>query len=203
MRDNGTPRARVAVIDDQPSVDLLCEVLSERYRVVGITRDRVSRRRIVESRPDVIIIDLDLRGDEGIARLGRLRSDARLAAIPMIVCSADAYALREHEAPLAAMPNLFVLPKPFSLDDLHAVVRAAVEITRRRWSAGRSAGRYGMTGDVRTAASAIEQRQKPIGLDRLLDDRLNLQRAGIDSAVVGDDHRADPGEAGSIEHTSP
>jgi CheY-like chemotaxis protein len=120
------PRARVVVVDDQPFVDLLREVLADRYQVVAVPHDRLSRRRIAQTRPDVLMIDLDLRRDDGLASFRQLRSDSRLMTVPTIVCSADVYALRDVEPALAALNPLTVLPKPFSLDELESVLAGAL-----------------------------------------------------------------------------
>lgn len=122
----GRARPRLVIVDDQPFVALLREALCDRYQVVAVGRERLSRRSVVDARPDAVVIDVDLRADDALARLGELRDWGSLAAVPTIMTTADGYAVREHSAALEGMPGLFVLAKPFSLDQLESLIALAL-----------------------------------------------------------------------------
>lgn len=74
------------------------------------------------ARPDLLIVDLLLGGASGWEIVALARADVSLAAIPIIVCSADVAQLKERANELAAIGNMHILAKPFGIDDLTRLV---------------------------------------------------------------------------------
>lgn len=123
-------RARISVVNDTESfLSLIREALRDRYDVATFNGEGLTTERLVESRPELIMVDLVMRGRElsGWDVIQLCRADERLSTVPIIVCSADSEQLRERAADMATIPSLTVLEKPFGLDELDAAVEGALE----------------------------------------------------------------------------
>lgn len=69
--------------------------------------------------PDLIISDLVMPGMDGLAFLQQVRQNPHWSRIRFIIMSGDAQAERLRQSHVSADG---VLPKPFSLDDLHQII---------------------------------------------------------------------------------
>jgi two-component system chemotaxis response regulator CheY len=127
MAGDRTGRPRVVILEDQHEFfELLRDALSDSYQVVALTEHEAGSDRINGSDPDLVMIDLRLGLTDGWQRVVGLRADPLLAGIPLVICTADVYALREHDGELKALPNTFALTKPFDLDDLELLLGQAI-----------------------------------------------------------------------------
>ncbi len=118
-----TPLIAVAN-DDTDFLALMSDLLTdEGYRV---SIHRVAKNAFAElkaARPDLIVLDIQMETPEaGWTLLELLTLDPTLAAIPVLVCSADVVALRAKAENLRAH-GCDALEKPFDLDDLLGKVR--------------------------------------------------------------------------------
>ena len=116
--------ARVLIIDDDSDIrDAVSEVLSlEGHEVFTAAEGEQGLVRCRQVRPDLILLDLMMPGMNGWDFLKSLRRDEELGLTRVVVVSA-----------LGRVPELPVsgfLPKPFGLDALVAVVRAATDQPR-------------------------------------------------------------------------
>jgi DNA-binding response OmpR family regulator len=122
-------RARITVVNDTESfLTLIRDALHDRFTVATFNGQDLTVERLVETKPDLLMIDLVMRGRElsGWDIIQLCRNDERLRNVPILVCSADLRQLRSRKAELAAIPSLTVLEKPFGLADLDAAVEAAL-----------------------------------------------------------------------------
>jgi DNA-binding response OmpR family regulator len=122
--------SRITVVNDTESfLNLIRDALQDRYVVTTFNGLHLTTQRLVDSRPDLIMVDLVMRGRDlsGWDVIQLCRADERLSTVPIIVCSADAGQLRERAADLATIASLTVLEKPFGLDELDAAVEGALE----------------------------------------------------------------------------
>ena len=87
-----TARARVLCIEDDPEmIDLIRVILEQRgYEVVGMTTGAQGLRAARETRPDLVLLDLMMPGMDGWEVYRRLREDAELADVPVVVVTAKA-----------------------------------------------------------------------------------------------------------------
>ena len=123
-------RARITVVNDTESfLTLIRDALHDRYDVATFNGEDVTAERLVGTRPDLLMIDLVMRGREltGWDIIQMCRNDERLRTVPIIVCSADLRQLRQRAADLSAIASLTVLEKPFGLGDLDVAVETALE----------------------------------------------------------------------------
>lgn len=119
--------ARVTVVNDNPEfLALVLEILEDdRYDTITIDGDRADALDAIRaSRPDLLMIDLRM-GAEGIHGWDiaqQVRAEPAFDGLPVLICSADAPALKALETDLAGMPHVDSLVKPFSIDELIAAI---------------------------------------------------------------------------------
>ena len=119
-------RSRVTVIDDHPEfLELMCELLSTDYDVTALLGATLTPDDILDSRPDLLIVNLGLdRGEvQGWDMVTVARAHRALRATPVVVCSADPHGLKVRAEGVLNTGNTAVLAKPFELDHLERVVR--------------------------------------------------------------------------------
>lgn len=119
--------ARVTVIDDSPEfLETMYSILdgTEGHAVAGFNGDGTTIDQIVDSRPELLIVDLRISDDDmkGWDMLVLARAEPSLRDLPLIVCSADVATLRERAGEFERVGNVLTLEKPFSIDDLTAMV---------------------------------------------------------------------------------
>ncbi len=119
------PAARILVVDDDPALrDLLSAYLTDTGFVVDLAGDGAGMRRAIEqARPDAIVLDLMLPGEDGLTLTRALRAQAgAVAAIPVLILSA-----RGEETDRVVGLEMGAddyLAKPFSPRELLARLRA-------------------------------------------------------------------------------
>jgi DNA-binding response OmpR family regulator len=122
-------RPRITVVNDNPDfLELMSAILDEDagYDVTLFDGEKVSIEEIVASDPALLIVDLVLGAVSGWEIVTLARAHDRLAAVPILVCSADVAALRERAEELARIGNVHILEKPFSIDEITEVVERFV-----------------------------------------------------------------------------
>ncbi len=119
--------SRITVVNDNPEfLELVGEILTDERHVVtlvdGDGADALAR--VKESRPELLLIDLRMGGDElhGWHMALQVRADADLASVPVLVCSADVRAMTTIGEKLETTRLVALLQKPFSIDDLTAKI---------------------------------------------------------------------------------
>ncbi|MEV0442108.1 response regulator transcription factor [Streptomyces spectabilis] len=118
---------RVLVVEDDPQLVRALEInLKARKYEVDAAVDGGMAQRLASARPpDVVLLDLGLPDMDGIDLIGWLRGFSRA---PILVVSAR-QASDEKVAALDAGADDYI-PKPFSMDELLARLRAAARRTR-------------------------------------------------------------------------
>ena len=117
--DSETIKATVLVVDDDPSiVDFLENALEDAGYLVLAAVGAEALGVAHETQPDVILLDINMPGMNGVEVSLRLRDNPVTADIPIIVMSAQDRL--QVTGPL--MPVNDRLPKPFDLARLYEVV---------------------------------------------------------------------------------
>ena len=122
-------RPRISVINDNAEfLDLMSAILDEDagYDVSLFKGEFVEISELASSDPDLIIVDLLLGGASGWEIVTLSRADERLAAVPIVVCSADVTALRDRESDLERIGNVHMLAKPFAIDEITELVERLI-----------------------------------------------------------------------------
>ncbi len=117
--DNWISKGTVLVVDDDPDIiDFLENALEDAGYLVLTAVGAESLGVAHETQPDVILLDINMPGMNGVEVSQRLRANPMTADIPIVVMSAQDH-LRTTGA---LMPVNDRLPKPFDLARLYEVV---------------------------------------------------------------------------------
>ena len=95
--------SKVLIAEDNPvNRELLRELLETRgYSVIEASDGQEALMRIEESRPDLLLLDLDMPVLDGFATVCRIREDPSLATLPVLAVTA--YAMHgDHERVMAS-----------------------------------------------------------------------------------------------------
>jgi PAS domain S-box-containing protein len=185
------PRGRITIIDDHPEfLALMQDLLSVRYDVVGFSGSELGPDDIVDSRPDLLIVDLrlDRRDLQGWDIVALARADRHLRTIPIVVCSADENALNARAGALLNAGNTAVLIKPFTVDAIEEIVRQGLRAGFPRAEVGGS-GRDGYRRLLDTSRDAVlvtDQSGRYIDANEAALDMLGLTRDQLCRLSVGD-----------------
>ena len=117
---------RVLVVDDNPlNLELAGFVLETDGLLVDRARDAGEARQHIDShRPDLILMDIQLPGLDGLALTQQLKSDP--ATRHIVVIAFTAYAMRGDELRLRVGGCDGYLAKPIDVDKLPGQVRAFI-----------------------------------------------------------------------------
>jgi DNA-binding NtrC family response regulator len=120
MGDAGRPAApaRVLVVDDEPSIRLLCRVNLELegHEVLEAHSLATARAVLDEDEVDVVVLDVHLRGERSDPLVDECH--AREPAIPVVLVTGSVEITHPGLSDADA-----ILPKPFELDRLLSTVR--------------------------------------------------------------------------------
>lgn len=122
--------ARVLVADDsEPQVELLHRVLEgEGYECLSVGRgDRVLEAAMTTS-PDVILLDIDMPGANGLTVCRRLKNTMETRLIPVLMMTGGADASLHRQALEAGADDF--LPKPIRMGELKPRVRSAIRVKK-------------------------------------------------------------------------
>jgi CheY-like chemotaxis protein len=119
------PKPSILVVeDDEPSMVLACAVLEELgYRPVPAGSAEEAVQLLQTSQPSLVLTDLHLPGEDGLALARRLKSDPATASIPIVALTAHTGS-ELRSAALAAGCDHF-MAKPL---DLRLLARVVAEI---------------------------------------------------------------------------
>jgi two-component system cell cycle response regulator DivK len=118
---------QVLVVEDNArNMKLFRDVLeSSGYRTLEATTGERAVELVLEHRPDLVLMDIQLPDIDGIEALGRLRAEERTASVPVLALTAQAMD-GDRERFLAAGFDGY-LSKPVDISDFVATVRRYCE----------------------------------------------------------------------------
>jgi DNA-binding NtrC family response regulator len=123
MRDTGghAAPARVLVVDDEPSIRLLCRINLELdgHEVLEAESLATVRATLAEEDIDLVVLDVHLRGERSDVLVAECH--ARRPPIPVVLVTGSVDVTHPGLAGADAM-----LPKPFELEALLSTVRGLV-----------------------------------------------------------------------------
>ena len=89
----------ILIVEDvELNRDLLAQLLEDDYRLLFAADGEAALAQAAADKPDLILMDLSLPRMDGWEATRRLKSDANLAAIPVVALSAHAMKLHEDRA---------------------------------------------------------------------------------------------------------
>ena len=126
--------ARITVIDDDnDTLDLFREIFTEYgYEIELHSGAMPGIRQLVSSRPELIVVDLQLDPHRqeltGLQLIHSVRSSRVLRDVPVIVCSADIRMLHDSWPELVQRGDIHMLEKPFDLATLDRLLELALGV---------------------------------------------------------------------------
>lgn len=149
------PGAKVLVVeDDAANRTLLRRLLeAEGYAVTTVTDGAAAVRTVPLEQPDLVLLDVGLPGVDGFEVTRRLRTNPRLATLPILLLTGRT-SLDDVVTGLDAGADDFIT-KPFARAELLARIRSALRL--RRALVGMEAAH----GVVTALANAIEAKDSP------------------------------------------
>jgi two-component system cell cycle response regulator DivK len=123
--------AQVLVVEDsERNMKLFRDVLkASGYRTIEATTGERAVELVIEHRPDLVLMDIQLPDIDGVEALDRLRADERTASVPVLALTAQAMD-GDRERFLGAGFDGY-LSKPVNIADFVATVKRYCE-TRTR-----------------------------------------------------------------------
>ena len=123
MASEGEARGRrVLIVEDEPGIaEILADLLADEGYSPAVCVDGAALATARADPPDLILLDAMMPGMDGPEVCRRLKADPRTVGVPVVFLTAlprETLAAR-----LGDCPHEGVLPKPFRLDDVLAVVR--------------------------------------------------------------------------------
>lgn len=109
---------RILLVEDEDNIAIAIEVLLTRagYELLRVSSGDQALPNIRAQKPDLVLLDVTLPGLSGYEVCQRLRRDAELAHIPVLMMSARASEAEQRKG-VAMGANAF-LTKPFAMSDL-------------------------------------------------------------------------------------
>jgi len=126
--DAGDRPLIIVVNDDTAFLQLMEQLLEdEGYRTEVLKSTKNAHERIKERCPALVILDVRINNEEaGLLLLDLITLDPETSSIPVIIASANLQALAGRDDELAAK-GIYVIAKPFDIDDLAVLIRNALE----------------------------------------------------------------------------
>ena len=126
------PKRKILAVDDDASV---CEFYDQALRLSGYDVECApsaakAREAIDKRRPDIVLMDIMMPDQDGISLTRDLRSDARTAAIPIIVVSGLADAGTLNDALLFGAVDYIV--KPVDIETLGSKIERTLAALEKR-----------------------------------------------------------------------
>jgi len=101
----------ILIVEDvELNRDLLVQLLEDDYLLVLAGDGMAALERAAQARPDLILMDLSLPRMDGWEATRRLKADARLASIPVIMLSAHAMRGDEERARASGCDDFLTKP---------------------------------------------------------------------------------------------
>jgi len=123
-----TERPLIIVVNDDTAFLQLMEQLldDEGYEAEVMKSTKNALEHIKERRPALIVLDVRINNEEaGLLLLDLITLDPETRSIPVVIASANLQALAGREDELASK-GIYVIAKPFDIDDLAALIRKAL-----------------------------------------------------------------------------
>jgi len=142
MSTNG----RVLIVEDDPSIrEMLAEYMGTHgYEVVGVDRGTAMREAVERSLPDVVLLDVNLPGEDGLSLARFLREHFDVG----IIMVTGATGVADRVAGLEVGADDYVT-KPFDLRELRARVKSVLRRMQARAPATAGATPSGAKGSSR------------------------------------------------------
>ena len=120
---------RILVVDDEPELlEALREHFEGRYEIETALSGAAAIERFVRRRPDMVFLDIDMAGGNGLAVLKLLRQTDPKIPVVMVTANAENAVAAE----CITLGAFGYVPKPFNLTYMDHMAAVAIEQAGRR-----------------------------------------------------------------------
>ncbi|QEP44834.1 response regulator [Ectothiorhodospiraceae bacterium BW-2] len=82
-------KTTVLAVDDEPlNLEILAEMLGEEYRIITVESGEACLQQLAHSPPDIILLDINMPGLNGMEVCARIKADPNTRHIPVLYISA-------------------------------------------------------------------------------------------------------------------
>src|SRR5437764_1386718 len=120
-----TPFKRVAIVDDIEEFQFLARMMFGYIGCQEVTTYASgvdALPRLLESPPDLLVLDIMMADLDGLTILDRLRKHPATVKLPIILCTAAVNHFIDQEDQIRHDPLVQILAKPFSIEELEAAM---------------------------------------------------------------------------------
>ena len=115
------PRKRILVVEDNPlNMELVCEILEDGYEVWRATGAAEALQRLQTGKPDLILMDIQLPGLDGLALTKRLKEEPATRDIRVVALTA--HAMMGDRGRILEAGCCGYIPKPIDIKQLTSAV---------------------------------------------------------------------------------
>lgn len=202
--DEKPESATIMVVDDVPlNLKLLQEMLQGKgYRVLTFPSGRMALRAAVKTRPDLILLDINMPEMDGFEVCARLKADETLKETPVIFISALNETADKVKA--FAVGGVDYVTKPFQIEEVHA--RTQTHLRLRKLQADLKQSNLHLEARVQEQVREISDSQRTtiIALAKLAECRdddtgAHVERTQTFCRVLAETLRADSRYADRID----
>lgn len=171
--ENANVPYKLLVVDDSPkNIQVLGSILREEHMQVGVAMSGTKALELLQRADDydLILLDINMPGLDGIETCLKLKADKRLADIPVIFLTA--YTDTEHIVEGFKAGAVDYVTKPFRAEELLSRVRTHVELRRAR----RELEMMNVWLEEKVAERTVELREANQQLERANRELQNLDR---------------------------
>lgn len=137
--------AKILIIDDSPtSIRLVSHFVRDMGHVHFATRGDSGLKMAIELQPDIILLDVEMPGIDGLETCSLIRNTPELADVPVIFITAHTSV--DHEVAGLSAGAVDFIPKPLSEPIVRARVRTHLTLKRQGDQLRELAMRDGLTG---------------------------------------------------------
>lgn len=117
---------KILIVDDNElNLKLCCAILKDHYKVFTATQAEEALESAKRILPDLILMDLQLPGMDGLTATRMIKSDDKLKAIPVIALTSFAM-IGDREKAISSGCDEYI-PKPININSLKSTVARFVE----------------------------------------------------------------------------
>jgi two-component system chemotaxis response regulator CheY len=111
-------RSRLLIIDDEPLVvDVLTSMLRDEFLISSASDGCVGYSMAMSNRPDIVLLDMNMAGWDGLRTLQAFRKDGKLQRVPVLILSAESKKVTALAARMMGA-NGYILKREFQKAEL-------------------------------------------------------------------------------------
>jgi CheY-like chemotaxis protein len=124
MNPEPRPHTEILVVEDNPANQMLIEAVLQHsgYAISLASSAAEALERIEHRRPDLILMDVELPGQDGLSLTRKLKADPRTASIPVVALTANAMSGDRQRSLDAGC--IGYIPKPYDTRSLGTEIAA-------------------------------------------------------------------------------